>query len=1071
MRADAGPADERRAAGVAPGRVLAVSASAESSGAEAVLLRSLAHLASTGWSVTLATPPGEVADRAAADGHHVVDLPAPKLEHGRSAGSLARLAARWLLGARTLRALAAEHDVVLVNSLHALAPTRLARPGAPVVWLVHDVVRRRDLRAVVRASAAAVDLAIAVSRTSGELPTERGIPTTVVRNGFEAPGRLATPDRSVAPIVGMAARLTPWKGHEVALAAVAAMRHDVVLELVGGAFATDAHHADALVRLADELGIADRVTFTGQVDDALDRMARWSIAVSASVEPEAGPLNVGEALSLGIPVVATAHGGAAELRTPAVELVAPGDHRALADRLDLVVDELGARTDAARELGPRLVAARLDHHRQAEAFTRALSSVLPGAGSAGGSAGRDRPLSLLLVNEGIGGHDTVHRHLSIALEERSDVRAVHLRIPAPSLARRAVGAPIPGLARLDLDLQPLRAQLAASWALRRRLRPWIHRVDVVHLYTQTAGQLVTDLLARVPTVVSTDTTAVENARRLPYRAPTRFTPIGAELGRRLEARTLAAADVVAAGTRWVADSLRSSHGDGVGELRVQPLGLTDPQPDEPAPVSGRPIVTFVGRQWRRKGAGRLLELWAAGLHERADLVIVSPEPVPPTPGVRVLDDVVVGDGRLDALLAETAVFAFPSTIDQAPNAVLEAMAAGLACVVAAQGGQAEMVVDGETGLLVPPDDTPALGRAIGRLLDDDALRLAMGCAARRRFLERYSATATTEALVGLCRLAVERHHAEPRDGRSGRGVVDVAGGDDPAGSRPGRSARRGDRGERSSRSRAAAARARGPASALATLAAGRPRSSGGVVLGYHDVVAGPATERWDVSLDDLRAHVDVLRRRGFRFARLDELLVELRAGRDVDGLAVVTFDDALVGVLDAAELLDRLDVPATVLAVADDPGSVPRWWPGARRTLRADELRDLAAAGHEIGAHSRTHRSLVGLGDDDLADEIAGSIDRVADAVGRPVRTVAYPHGHHDQRARRAVEAAGALGAVTFANGRVRPTTDPFAVPRLTAGAHFGARRLDYHLLRSAASWPVDDGATGDRATAAPSAS
>ena len=62
---------------------------------------------------------------------------------------------------------------------------------------------------------------------------------------------------------------------------------------------------------------------------------------------------------------------------------------------------------------------------------------------------------------------------------------------------------------------------------------------------------------------------------------------------------------------------------------------------------------------------------------------------------------------------------------------LEASASGLPVVAARSGGAAEAVIEDETGLLVPPDDPPALAQALARLLNDAALRQRLGSAGRR----------------------------------------------------------------------------------------------------------------------------------------------------------------------------------------------------------------------------------------------------------------------------------------------------------------------------------------------------
>jgi glycosyltransferase involved in cell wall biosynthesis len=103
------------------------------------------------------------------------------------------------------------------------------------------------------------------------------------------------------------------------------------------------------------------------------------------------------------------------------------------------------------------------------------------------------------------------------------------------------------------------------------------------------------------------------------------------------------------------------------------------------------------------------------------------------------------------------VFALPSEIDKSPYSVLEAMFAGLPVVSTNVGGIPEMVVDGETGYLVPPDDDVAIADAIEKLLTDDTRRVAMGHASRARAYERFDARKTTADLIGIIAEARDLH--------------------------------------------------------------------------------------------------------------------------------------------------------------------------------------------------------------------------------------------------------------------------------------------------------------------------
>jgi glycosyltransferase involved in cell wall biosynthesis len=90
------------------------------------------------------------------------------------------------------------------------------------------------------------------------------------------------------------------------------------------------------------------------------------------------------------------------------------------------------------------------------------------------------------------------------------------------------------------------------------------------------------------------------------------------------------------------------------------------------------------------------------------------------------------------LLALSRLLVLPSLWEGLPNVVLEAMAAGLPVVATAVGGTPELVIDGETGLLVPPRDPAALAQAIVTLLTDSDLAQRMGENGRLRVADRFT---------------------------------------------------------------------------------------------------------------------------------------------------------------------------------------------------------------------------------------------------------------------------------------------------------------------------------------------
>jgi glycosyltransferase involved in cell wall biosynthesis len=185
----------------------------------------------------------------------------------------------------------------------------------------------------------------------------------------------------------------------------------------------------------------------------------------------------------------------------------------------------------------------------------------------------------------------------------------------------------------------------------------------------------------------------------------------------------------------------------------------------PDPRGSGPLVGMVGRLNWKKGYEYALDA-AALLRDRL-------------PGLR-FD--IVGDGSMRAELEERArgagladtvrflgqrrdvpelmrgfdCFALSSIIEGMPNALLEAMALGRPVVTTSAGGSAEVVVDGESGFVVPPRDARALADAIERVLRDPALAARLGEAAARRVRENFSLEAMLSALDALYRGEVAR---------------------------------------------------------------------------------------------------------------------------------------------------------------------------------------------------------------------------------------------------------------------------------------------------------------------------
>lgn len=367
----------------------------------------------------------------------------------------------------------------------------------------------------------------------------------------------------------------------------------------------------------------------------------------------------------------------------------------------------------------------------------------------------------LFINENIGGHRTVHAALRRIFADVEGIEVDFVDGQPPGLLGRILRAPVPGLARLDLDLQPLRSQLVHSAGIRRQVKKRLAdgNVDAIHLYTQNAMLGGSRLLAQLPTVITTDSTGRLNAFSLPYRPPTRFSAAMSRVALLFERPVLEQAHMVFANTRQVVESLRSAdYRFPAQRVRHLELGIFSPylgQPPAPRDPGRRPTIVFIGATLERKGGTVLLDIWREHLRELADLTLITFEQVPAEPGLTVVNDLRQGDQRLWGILADADLMCFPSVIDQAPNAVLEAMVAELPVVAHPVGAIPEMIVDGETGILVEPGDTDALTEALRQLITDTELRARMGRAGRERVIERYNMV--DSARVILDELAAATH--------------------------------------------------------------------------------------------------------------------------------------------------------------------------------------------------------------------------------------------------------------------------------------------------------------------------
>jgi glycosyltransferase involved in cell wall biosynthesis len=164
----------------------------------------------------------------------------------------------------------------------------------------------------------------------------------------------------------------------------------------------------------------------------------------------------------------------------------------------------------------------------------------------------------------------------------------------------------------------------------------------------------------------------------------------------------------------------------------------------------RVVVVFTGQVIERKGVADLIRAWSllpSATRERAELVIVGDDLAGGGAYRAEMEQLARSENcparfvgfqkNVPDWLAAADVAAVPSHVEPLGNATLEAMACAVPVLGSTAGGIPEMVVDGETGLLVPPKTPAKLSEALGRLIGDSELRIQLGRAGRRRCEELF----------------------------------------------------------------------------------------------------------------------------------------------------------------------------------------------------------------------------------------------------------------------------------------------------------------------------------------------
>lgn len=239
------------------------------------------------------------------------------------------------------------------------------------------------------------------------------------------------------------------------------------------------------------------------------------------------------------------------------------------------------------------------------------------------------------------------------------------------------------------------------------------------------------------------------------------------------------------------------------------------------------------------------------------------------------------------------------------------------------------------------------------------------------------------------------------------------------------------------------------------------------ILLYHHLVSGAAVDpsAYEISVRQFEQQLDLLEAWGFVVVSFDALLRMIDRGEPrPKRTAIISFDDAFRSFYELAfPALKRRRMSATVFVPAAEIGGTNRWdladgFP-ERSVMDADELREIAAGGMEIGSHGWAHRSLPQCTEAEAREEIVGSRDRLAE-LGLEPDVFAYPYGHYSPQIAAMVRGAGYKAAVSIFSSAPTVTGNRFAMRRIYVHSGDSAWRFRCKLSRAYLRYKAGRGRT-----------
>ena len=558
------------------------------------------------------------------------------------------------------------------------------------------------------------------------------------------------------PIIILPGRLTLWKGQDVFIESLALIKDKPFLALcIGDTEENQAFTKKLLERVAN-LGLQDKVKFVGHCSDMPAALLLGDLVVSASsAQPEAFGKVAIEAMAMGKPVVATAHGGSLETIVDGKTgwLVEPQNPQKMAEAISKVLYDKAALITAGTA-GKEWVT----EHFTALSMCRKTLSLYQELVARKQRRQEKKPITVLQMLPELDGGGVERGTLEMGrfLAENGH----------NSLVVSASGRLVPQLEKEGSRHIPMRvgdkspAVLAHLWPLRKIIQQ--EKVDILHLRSRMpawVGYLVWKTLPK-------------NNR------PALITTFHGFYSVNSYSAIMTKGDAIIAVSRSIQQHILENYGcsknvvlifRGVDQKNFSPTAVSSERVSQLAEKwqiqSDKPVIMLPGRLTRLKGQEIFLQSLTMLKTSKYQAVLVGDTEDNPSFTAELnsfihtngLEDTVrlVGhcsDMAAAYLLADIVLSASSSEPEAFGRTTVEAMAMGKPVIATAHGGSLETVVHNETGWLIPPSDAAAMATAIDSVLALGRDKLhAIGLAGQERVNELFTTLSMCEKTLAVYR--------------------------------------------------------------------------------------------------------------------------------------------------------------------------------------------------------------------------------------------------------------------------------------------------------------------------------